>query len=331
MNGTKTIILIKTLSKKDCEALVFELKANKRKTLLDLFNASLKIIKSDKNIDVKSFFEQFYKKKYSKKEDNLFRNELRLLNVVIENYIVGIQIDKTLKNDYYFKKKHYLEYLLEQESFSLLEKELSKVIKQIETNNDFIFFYDFYSIWTRLQIKDIKVELKHLGNVKENYQIFFQNWLVEIGIKTKKMEVFKAFLDRFSFVVDRNIEFDIDLESISLESENVYFNYLKNKAKSYKLQGEEKIALLNIMLVQLEDIKTSDLNKDSEEFILLQSLGVEKMLQAENLLAANYFRESLKNIDSLDDKMIIKGLYNFISTLIKLEDFKTAIELYETH
>lgn len=331
MNGTKTIILIKTLSKKDCEALVFELKANKRKTLLDLFNASLKIIKNEKNLDVKSFFELFYKKKYSIKEDNLFRNELRLLNTVIENYIVGIQIEKTLKNDYYFKKKYYLEYLLVQESFSLLEKELSKVMKQIEVNNDYIFFYDFYSIWTRLQTKNIKIELKYLEEVKEKYQVYFQNWLIEIGIKTKKLEVFKAFVDRFSFVVNRNVEFDSDIESIALENDNIYFNYLKNKAKSYKLQGEEKIALLNAMLIQLDEIKTSDLNKESEKFILYQSLGVEKMLQAENLIAANYFAESLKNIETIDDKIIIKGLYNFISTLIKLEDFDTAIELFETH
>lgn len=333
MNSFKTFDLLIALDKKETILFRKQLLLNKRQSLTTLFDLSLKLVKQNNNIDFKDFFELFYKKKYTSKEDNTFRNELRLLNGLLENHIVSIQIEKQVKNDFYLKKRFFFEYLLEQESFDLLEKELAKVFKQIEANNDYVFFYDFFSIWTRFQNKNIKIELKYLEELKNNYVIYFQNWLVEIGIKTKKMEVFIAFIDRFSFMVDRNLVFDENITSISFEelNQNNYFSYLQNKTKSFKIQGDEKSELLHNMLLQLDLIKTTDINIDHERFAILQSLGVEKMLQAKNLEAVKLFSDSLLQSGKIDDKVLIKGIYNYLSTLVKLEDYKSAIALFEEH
>ncbi len=333
MNSTKTFALLKTLSKKEILDLGSIIKKNKRKSLNEIFLLCNKTIKQKRNVNLKSFFKQFYNKEYNKKDDNQLRNELRLLNNVIEQFIVEIQISKEVKQNDYFQKKLYFNFILENESFDLLEKELNKVFKQIETKEDYNYFYDFFLIWTKLQSKNFKMESKYFVETKAFFDKLYHFWKQEVGIKTKKVEIFKSFLNRASFMVSRDLNFDendsfIDFNEIK---NNNYFNFLSNKSNSLKANAEEKIEILLLMNTQLEKLKVKDINFSQEKFTLLQYLGIEYMIKSENETAFKYFKESTLLSNSIDDNIFTKGLYNLISTSIKLEKFEEAIKMFNEH
>ena len=331
MQDSKTFKLINTLSKVEKHNLKQYLSTQKRKATTGLFDLCLEFETENKSISWIEFYEMFYQKKYSQKDDNTFRNELRILNKQIENFVGRIQIEQDLNEDTYLVKLNYLKFLFYRKSFDLLQKELKKVFKEIETTEDYYYFFDFFMLWTQMQNVTIKIEEDFFNETKKQFTIGFDTWKKEVSIKTRKLELFKTFIDRTSFMVNRNITYNDLIESLEINKTSEYVKYLNLKILAFKQAGDEKIETLQKSLIILSKIKNKDIVVHSEKFTLLQSIGIEYMIRAEYNEAVIYFEQSLNVFKSHKDKNFIKGLYNYLSTLIKLKDFKKAIEWYQLY
>ena len=86
----KTLELISILSAKDLKALEIELEQKSKSTTLK----ALQFCAQRTVIDKTDFFQCLFDKPYSAAKDYLLRNEIRLLNQAIEDFIVRQAIQK---------------------------------------------------------------------------------------------------------------------------------------------------------------------------------------------------------------------------------------------
>lgn len=333
MNSSKTFGLLNTLEKQELGLLKKELLSKKRKTLIQLFDLSIKLVKKKNNIDFKKFFELFYNEKYNKAKDNKLRNELRIFNGILELFITNLQINKKLKDDFYFAKLNYLTFLLERQELNQLSIELAKIFKRIEEKEDYNYFYDFFLIWTRASKFGLKMDAIFIGNLKEKFKAYFEKWKIEVGIKTRELELFNSFIERTYYMVSRTMEFTDEVEAIKfLELNNIkYFKFLSLKASFYKHSGAKKIALIYKTIDLLDQIEATDIKIDIEKYVAHQLIGVEHLIESNTEKALASFDESLLFSSNIDDFYFVKGLYNYASASIKIENYARALVIYETY
>lgn len=333
MNSSKTFQLLKTLEKQELVLLKKELLSKKRKTLPQLLDLSLKLMKQNKEVDFKQFFELFYKEKYNKANDNKLRNEFRIFNGILEHIIIQIQTNKKTKEDYYFGKKNYLEFLLERKALHQLNIELVKIFKKIDENNDYVFFHDFFMIWTKLSNLEIKMDAVFINEIKDKFKEYFEKWKIEVGLKTRKFELFNAFIERSYFMVSRTMEFTKESSAVNFQKfeQNNYFKYLSLRAASYKQTGEEKLATIKETIELLDILKVTDLDIKSEKYIAHQIAGIEHLIDSNTEKALDSFDKSLQFNENIATPILIKGLYNYASASIKIENYSKALGIYERY
>ena len=328
MKSSKTYQLIKSLTKNELEEFKKRnIKNKKRIKLLLIFND---FMKTHDNFEIKEFFYEFYRVKYSKTKDNLLRNELRLLNALLENFILYKQFEKQKKESFYFNKRLYLSYLLERNVLDLFEKEIIKVFKRIDDKEDYFDFYIFFELWTRFQNKKFSYDTHYFKHSRAFYKKGILNWFKEVSFKTRKLELFISFIERTNLQIDKNVKITEPLECIGIIKGNKsnYIKFLDSKIKAFKTYNQEK---LDVLLDSLEILKTVNnyyLNKANEEFSLLQSIGVEYMMHSKNEKAASFFKQVINLKGKIEKNFFIKGLYNYLNVEIKLKHFDEAISLY---
>lgn len=334
--SNKTTQLLSALSPKELNVLKNTIKNLKRQKV---FNLCVKQYKQSQKICKIKLFKQLYATEelvYSKTTDYLIRNELRLLNNILVNFIVNEQFKSKNKEHYYLKKKLFIQSLLKRNAVDLAEKELAEVFARIEQKSDYPAFYDFFLLWTQLQNKKFVYDEHYFQTIQQMYKKGFQNWFHEINYKTKKLEVFFAFIERTRFQMDNEITAfsnkikQIDLTLNEKESPALLY-FLKYKIKGIESFGKEKIYYSEKALELLPNLKSIFVDKVAEEYALTQSLGVEYMLLGNYEKADKHVSAVLKLENKISKDFFVKGLYNCISIKIYLKNYKESIAIYEKH
>lgn len=331
MKYSKTYQLINSLTKKEINKFI---RINlKRKKRIKLLKAYISYITNNKEYDIKEFYCSFYKEEYNKKKDNILRNEFRLLNTLLEDFILEKQFEKQNKESYYFNRRLYLSYLLDRNILDLFEKEITKVFHEIDDNEDYFDFYIFFEMWTRFQNKKFSYDSHYFEHSKKFYKQGILKWFKELSFKTRKLELFNSFIERTNQQIGSNVSFTDSIDSIKIinAKDSNYINFINKKILSFKTFDQEKINILIETLSALKKINTKKQNKANEEFGLLQSIGVEYMIHANNKEAAIYFRQVIKLEGKISEDLFVKGLYNYINVEIKIKKFSKAIKVYNDY
>lgn len=328
MKTSKTYQLIKSLTKKDLDC--FKEKNKKNKKRLHLLSVFINFMNTKKDFEIKEFYKKFYNEKYTKAKDNLLRNELRLLNGLLEDYIIDNQFYKQKKSNFYFKQKLYLNYLLDNNIFNLFEKEIIKVFKRIDDKEDYFDFYIFFELWTRFQNKTFSYDSHYFKFSKEFYHQGILKWFKEVSFKTRKLELFISFIERTNLQIADNVKISKPIEIIDITKANdsIYINFIEKKIKAFHSYNQEKLDALTESLEILKTLNNCYVNKANEEFTLLQTIGVEYMMHAKNEEASHYFKQVLDLKGKIGEMYFVKGLYNYINIEIKLKKFDEAIRLF---
>lgn len=328
LQNSKTIHLINTLDDKNIKAILKD--KNIAESQKKMLSYCLRLIK--KNVlEKEKLFELYYKENYNSKKDFLLRNELRKLNETLENFVAFEYSKKEIEKDFYTKKRLLCLHLIKKQEFSLLDKELNIIFAKIDENEDYQFFSQFVNIWYLYKYQQQKYSLNYFDEIINFIKNNYYKWELEVAGKTKLIELYNTHVKRTKVQITGILDFDNEIEKIDFKNtynKTNYLNYLRLKEKSYKTYGTEKIELLKETLNTLKKVKNNTINQNSENFFILQMIGVEYMILKDYVNAQKFLKESIKIKMNINDMLFIKGLFNYISVEIFLKKYNLAIELY---
>jgi hypothetical protein len=159
----KTYNLIKLLSPKDIVAIDSLVKDKGRDSLMRLWKAVLKQDFSDKKAQL---FKLTFQDTYSKERDYLLRNELRLLNEVITQYIVEVDTLKKYKHSVFILYR-----MLEMGHVIDFENLWDEQFKTAELIKDYTLISELLQLKIKYGIKFKDVSLMmNLENLKNMYK-----------------------------------------------------------------------------------------------------------------------------------------------------------------
>ncbi len=293
-----------------------------RETLLLLYKYLKKTKKGAFEENKSNLFKAIFKQPYSKSKDYLLRNELRLLNKVLEAYLMEKSIPS--KERRYF----YIRALLERERFHLFEIEVKKELKKAVEQND----PEYVSKLLQLRLMHrIKTDIYNPESLGDNIELCQQIW----RIKERSNDYFHAdlavkvnFFNQVRQVLGGR-EARTLLEPRPYKTTDAYLEFLIARAGGFQMDKVQKKKELLRALELLETAHFYDLNKDKERFTLLSNLSLEYLLSRDYERAAKSFGTILGTLD--DASPVRVGVtFNYLTCLLKSKAYKKAIEIVES-
>jgi hypothetical protein len=216
----------------------------------------------------------------------------------------------------------------------LLEKTYNKVYKKALREQQYdaiVNFIDSYFRYAKAR-KEIDVPL-----YKQVYEMITDQ--VDYAIRSfvtqvREIETNKLFLERALQEADADLQESDLLEYVDLLDPSYnddYSRYLYLKNLSYQLSGNEKIEKLKEALDLLSSASKPDINYYEERVFCLGTIGLEYFLMGNYQKAHQYYKQAVDEAEEHFRKMDLSVLFNFISNLIKLRQYKKVIELIERY
>lgn len=319
----KTIQLIDCLTTKESKEAFVVIKSADKGNTIQLFEY---LVKTKNKVNKRApdcIFKAIFKETYSPDKDYLLRNEMRLLNQLLENFIAHKKLDS--REERYL----FIQSIQERGLIDLFEKEVKKEIKKSTKLDDYENLARLYSLISdqnrltqTLTKKNIKQEIQRCDNIS-----FFQSKmsLYQAG----ELEVTKAY-----FVKNiRNLEENVDLEILDNIPETQiddYLRYLKCKAKGYIYEGKDKLDNLKKTLELLDNIQYYKLDKAYAKIPILNNLALEYLL-------AQDYENAIISLEKIIDTKQISGqseayvLFNYLNCLLKFGAYTKAIDVIKLH
>lgn len=238
----------------------------------------------------------------SEKSNVRWRNELRnYKNVLLKAYWETHANSKELKRNYlinnqtnpYWNK----EYSLWKKHYPIDEELLDTYFavnqtEKVQKDKDLLAF-----------VEELESEFLHL---KQKQDIWRAEW-------ERKL----AYLNRLTLIRE------LDRNESPLPVFSKYKEYLNYRREAFYNVGREEIKYLEKALILLDEIEHPEFSKEKERRSLLNNLGVQYFLLEEYDQALNYYSKLLEETNLPAIRL------NYITCLLKLEKYKTALNLLE--
>jgi hypothetical protein len=235
-------------------------------------------------------------------QDSNWRNELRnYKNSLLKAYLNSTVSSKDLKRNY----------LLNNQKNEYWNKEYSLWRKHYAVDEELLDAYFDVNQMSKVQKdKDLLAfvsELEHeFLNIKQKQDIWRAEWERRL-----------AYLNRLIRIRD------LERDKSRLPNHSKYKHYLELRREAFYSKGREEIMHLENALVLLDETDHPNLSKEKERRSLLNNLGVQYFLMEEYEKALNYYEELLQQTNMPAIRL------NYITCLLKLEKFETALDLLE--
>ncbi len=329
----KTTDLLNSLQgreKKEFEAVI---KTHKRNSLKNLYFFLKKQLNRTNESSKASLYKAVFARKYEPSKDYLIRNELRLLNDELEDFLVQKQLEKTFKENVHLYNLWLLRALKERELYQEFEAAFKKMIAkasddlQYEILDKMTTLYLRYLITNQEITEDLYQNTIHAGYLQKI------NWIQKDAVrKIRASEVMKAFAERTLKVTNPDFPYSDLIQTVDLKEESVndyYSNYLYLYALSFQKTGMEKIILLQKALGFIEQCHQPEMQAENRKFFLLATIALEYYLMGNHQAADDYYLQTLKLAESSKQKLQLTVIFNYFSNCIKLQKYAKAIELFE--
>lgn len=325
----KFLQLVDSLTNKEVREFELVIKNKKKTGFQKILSYAKKLHKSSgKEYEVEVLFKSVFGEKHSKDKDYLLRNELRLFNKELENFIASKELSEQEKS------KLVLQRLLDQKQGQLFEKEWKKLHKTAESEHDYKLLFElnrmFFSYLVNMQIVKENILHQQEETVSELftnlnkfyvqnywkskvYDSFVQNYLQKMGEKSEKQSIF--------------FELSTDFEAF----EDDFVRFTKFKLKSYASQNIEKIESAKQALSLIDKVQHSDFQRNTEFVVLKSNLAVEYMLIRKYIKAAEHLSEILESNIETPALQLAGIVFNYLNVSLKLGDYETALNLVEKH
>lgn len=299
----------------------------KRKTLKKLY----KLILSNKQLieNKEVLFSKLFDREYSHRHDFKIRHELRLLTDKIKDFLIARQADIEGREN-----ESWADYLLQRslirhQLYKEYEAEFKKAYKRTLDNLNYDMaqkmlnqYFNYLMTQPKIAPKMIEeaheVLLDNLQNIKYRYR-------TDLAINQQGRVAMEAFLKSFGKpMAETTVGLDTDLKG----HENPYIRFFEYSARAISSSGEEKIKYARLAAENIGEVEGvfPKIRVDG-----LAMLAGAYYVSRDYEKAAMYYQQAIIFKDK--HKLPIRNdiLFNYVSTLMKLEHYSDAIELMETH
>lgn len=319
----KTLKLLQILDKSERTTFVRQLKFHKRKSLYKL---CIKLQRDSLEPSKEELFCAAFGVAYSTSKDYLLRNELRLLNNEIENFILHQPLKES---DEQIEEQQELKFLtrLKDTGKHQLFNQYSKTAIEAKTKkHDYKMLIDLYAIKIDFKIHHQEIsesnylELIELLQLQQQYILawsseiqsenelkknFAQRVLLQLGNTTKKTET------------DYKIQLPKEAEKLLLYNELI--------AKSYLQHGQEKIETLLTALKLQPKASAIRPEKEKDKLNILGNIGLEYFLDHKFEQAHAYYKKA--NALMNEQNLNIELLFNYCVNALAIGKHKVLIEM----
>lgn len=322
----KTLELISILSPKELKALDIDLEQKSKTTT----HKALQFCAQQTAIDKTDFFKCLFDKPYSVAKDYLLRNEIRLLNQAIEDFIVRQAIQK--KENDWWNKKLLLQHYLSKNNTKLFDEEWQQCYKKATAEG--LHFFLFELLCLRAQFVS-----QHLSVNETNYTELYTT-LAEASTAMDNLSMDIQYTYRVYLTFAQRTLFGLTAKKTATPASAVQYtgdvfqlersaviNFCKGRIYDLDLAFEEKQFFYQ-QLIKLYADEPQNLA------IAYGNLGVEYFVRSDFQHAFHNYNAAYdivqKNNIPFDAKL--KGvLFNLISSAVSIGELDKAIAIFNEH
>lgn len=334
---SKTEKLVLALSKNEAVEFQLIIRSNARSTLALLFDelraGSKKRLTSDE--EKERLFKLVFKKEYSKKEDFLLRNEQRLLTKELMRFLAGKQAMQELKSNPEVESYNYLVALKERGEFELFISEWPRVLELARRNQN----HQIGHLTLRSVIDHLAETSRATIPDFDGIQAQIDNAIIELNsgylIQYLHLKMKESFVQRTMQALGVELTLpDLTIDPIEIDDPNISNGLSKfylEMCRSFRQSGQTKIHTLIRSIKLLKDVPTKALDHKSTLASLNAGIALEHFLSGDLLSSLQFHQQALENVSVLSDDRRVSYLFNYVSTLLRMERYNESIDLIRQH
>ena len=331
--GNRTVSLAALLNSKEKNAFRAQLREAKRATLPLLFDAICVGLKSSKpnGLEKEILFHKTFGTTYSKDSDYLLRNEFRLLSKELISFLSIEQIKKSIRDNPLEEKRLLLQSYLDRKAFDLFDREWAKVAAESSEKLELEITLDVLKMAVEHFVQNRQATLENYNQLLK----LLNEYQETLKLHYRHQHLFgrhkQAFTERTLQAIGSDIEVS-PLEVISIDPSNptendAFSNHFVALTKAYAHHGEQKIELLKNAASFVEKIQTRSFDQNAALATVNAAIALEYFLLNELETSLPFHKRALEYGVNLEGGKLISFVFNYLSTLIRLERHDQAIEL----
>ena len=331
--GNRNVALVALLTSKELKVFSNLLSEGKRTSLPLLFDGICAGLKSSKPnaLEKESLFKKAFGDAYSKDKDYLLRNELRLLSKELTSFLAVEQTKKAMRDDSLEEKRLLLQSYIDRKAHDLFDREWEKVVEDAKNELRLDVALDIQKLAVEHLIGTRQATVENYNQLLEllaDYQETLKQHFTHQHLFGKHKQ---AFAERTLQAIGADVHVS-SLEAVSInpadEKQNDAFaNHFAALTKAYSHRGEEKIELLKTAAGFVSEINSKAFDQNAALATVNAAIALEYFLLRELEASLPYHQKALEFGASLEGGKLISFLFNYLSTLIRLDRHEQAIEL----
>jgi hypothetical protein len=324
MKELLTVRIIFALNQAQQKLISTHLKTEKRNSLFQLYKLLLQFKEADE-IDKSEVFLKIFKKKWTKDNDYLLRNELKLLKDKIETIIIEKQasvhrteMEERIKLDFYHSLKITDEFILLHKNY------VTKKIENFEYQKA-IDYSMIYADYIRINIPNYKERAKIFDeNLQQFRNLINQNFVLQeskyYALEAHLLLLQKQITNKKTSKIFNHNEINIHTQNY----ESAFVNYYIAYANAYKNFDISTIEDWENVFSILKTIPKNTIEIEKEYCYTLGNLATICSIRSNYKKADTYFELIFNTINEEIRNENITIILNYITNLNKLKKYENA-------
>lgn len=335
----RTLELLNALNDREIRELSALVKAKKRKSLQTLLAELQKYKKRDSVPANEELFFKVFNKDYSSDKNYLLRNELRLLNDIIYDYLIASFFNNYLKKHRSTYHVWLVKAFFDRKIKGAFNTDIDRFIEYAQEHvkaEDSALLHDLKSLWMIYTYERNESNIQSMRNAVEEWK---NEQIRHLTYRLRETEARNAFLTDVLNSVTGNVAGDdtrtepqqiVDLNH-QIEPD-LFENYLILKKYAFQTKGLKRIDIVKQMLAfeESKDYNSEYQSLDSQ-MASLNSMAMEYIMLGDFEKADNHMLEAMRRAQENGRQLVTALLQNYIANQMNLGTYKKGIHFYNEH
>lgn len=274
-------------------------------------------------------FRAAFGRPWSKKEDYLLRNELRLLTDRVYGLIARHEREEEIKNHPGRNDPFLLDGLLKRGAFRAFESLYKKMREEAQKRCDYRTAHRLNEVWFRYLIHYCEITPERMQQahftLSENLDNLKRAYRNEVAENQHRRVVCEQNL----LVMGQETEHSkVGPDGDLAEHDTPFARYYDAISKAHASQGEERIAYARSGLEEIQPIKELFPERTAYAYAILSSA---MFVERQYVQAAANFEEGIEFCRQQPITPPLEMLFNFASTLMRLEEYQKVLDLMDEY
>lgn len=324
----RTVELLKILDNKNRKVFHAGIKKHHRKKLLLLLDWFLK--NGEATTNKKEMYEAVFNAQYEEDKDYLLRNELRLLNNELEDFIASLPLNTDTSKDNLQKEINLLQHIAETGNEALFNTYFNTALKQASQAGKFETLAKLYSLKSKFLIRFKEISIKTYNEIIHLLQLENQ---ALTSLSEETLSINTLYLHYSQRVLEQLQGTSKSLPSLKalplLAEAALIIQYNKLIAASYLQKGEEKIETLLAALKIHPKIIVLREEKKRDTATIYGNIALEYFLHEQHEKAHHYYKKAIASC--IPAQINIELLFNYCINALAMGHHKYFIDIAKQH